>query len=590
MSSPRVPVGPKALIVATLVSMGVTSPCLTQTSPEQPELTPELGAELAVEDVPLQLGRGSDHAGNLFFQETDLELPSNVGPPLLLRRSYNSRSRRTGLFGRGWTADPLDIRIVRDADGRWVLIAEDGHEEVYTPDGESSYSVEPCRHRVGRRIFIVSGQIVLLRVDGGRWTFNSKGLLISKADAMGNELTVERDLDGVMPLNIRGPFGRTVRITTKANRVTSVEGPGASRAVFFYDDHGQLVGRVGPSGHQTTYAYDSRSMLTRHEPLGGPARRFSFRRGLLSELSVEGYGSLILRYVPLSPAEPGSYRQSSIDSSGTVLKAVTVRQFGRSRTEQDALGNLTQLLFDDQWRLVARRGPIGQQESWTYDDAGSLALYQDARGNRTSFRWVVRGETLVVTDPRGARTTYQFRLDGVLVGMIDRWGARTRYERDERGRVTGIIYNDMRVLSQSYDENGLLSRAEGVHGSYGFERDATGHVTKILDGEGGVTVLRSDLFGRPMMMDDGEGRLTRWSYDEHGRWVAVTNGQGHSVRFSLTDAGRLATFQDRNQNRYGFTFERDELTRLTFPDGSFEHLEIDRSSRPVRRTDRRGQV
>jgi hypothetical protein len=105
--------------------------------------TVQAGQDKQTFKVPPVLGPVSEFSGNVFLVDEDMEIPGNLEIRLSLTRAYNSRSQQDGIFGVGWFADPLDIKIVIGTDGKLRLIKEDGQEETYSTLKGTDYFPAP---------------------------------------------------------------------------------------------------------------------------------------------------------------------------------------------------------------------------------------------------------------------------------------------------------------------------------------------------------------------------------------------------------------------------------------------------------------
>ncbi|MED3353485.1 DUF6531 domain-containing protein, partial [Bacillus thuringiensis] len=75
--------------------------------------------------------------GNFLMNEKDITL-SGRGPNVSVERTYNSQSKKVGLFGKGWYSS-LEERIEKDAEGNLLLTSADGAQITFTRTGEGTY-------------------------------------------------------------------------------------------------------------------------------------------------------------------------------------------------------------------------------------------------------------------------------------------------------------------------------------------------------------------------------------------------------------------------------------------------------------------
>jgi len=540
--------------------------------------------------IPPVLGPNSEFAGNLFIAEKDLEMRKSLALYPYLWRSYNSRSKRDGLFGVGWLCDPLDVRIVYEKEGKVTLIRGDGQEESYSTANGKDYFPDAKANTKGLRLSLQDdGTYVLVLNNGWYWRFNSRGYLVLKRDKSGNQVIIERERDGCTPVYIQGPFGGRIRFRCENNRIVTAEGPEGIRCKYEYNDSGKLSRKVDPVGQESIFKYDQEGLLNYFRLAGDPPENFSYLDGLLSKHEVEGIGSFAFRYMPLHDQVGDGYVQETSNEMGITVERLEIYDSGRKRVKTDGLGNRTVLKFDGAGRLVSRQGPVGKEERWQYNQTGMLQSYDDTSGNRTTYQWNDADAVLTITHPRGAKEVHEFDTKGLLKRIVGPWGIPTEFQRDQHGRVVNILYGKQVVLRTQYSNDGYIQQIEGVRGTLYFERDKYGYVTSMKGGGGREIILENDLNGRPVFRKDGAGRSVRWSYDRSGRLTAVTDGEGGRVELSYGDDGILKLLRDAKKREYTFEYTRGTLKRLTFPNNTSESTTKDAFGWLKEETDHQGR-
>ncbi len=541
--------------------------------------------------VPVLLGPGSEFAGNLYFSESDLEISCSLDMRPYLYRSYNSRSNRVGIFGRGWTADPVDVRIEKQADGSRVVVMGDGHEEPYVPRNDGEYLAGKSGESEGVKLAPGNeGEYQLFLKNGERWVFNPKGYLIAKQDSFGNLIAIRRDRDGVTPMTIEGSFGKSISLQHKKGRFVAVDGTGGMRVDYEFDKRGRLIRKAIRSGQETDYGYDNAGILDRLRVRGGPQHKFAYAEGLLTKYISEQGTTRNYRLLPVPGGVPGDYRQEITGKSGRILWSVEVRRSGAERVVIDESQNRTRLTFDERGNLVSRQGPEGKEEKWRYGANDVLEFHEDSLGNRTTYEWSRDGQKLEVTLPRGSRIVLAYDLSGSLISETDPWGAEKKYVLDQRGRVKEIHYDGKPLLKQHYDQRGYIDNVEGADGSWEIKRDALGNITLVTDVMGRTVSRKSNVFGQPLLEKDGEGRATTWSYDRYGRLSNLTDGAGNTKNFSFSQEGDLNVFTDSNGSQYRYGHKEGFPVSLAFPNGSVERVELDDLGRVTKAYNHRGQA
>ena len=321
--------------------------------------------------IPFRLGPDSDFAGNLFLAARDIEVPCSLELRPYLDRSYNSRGARTGYFGKGWTADPIDIHVEKRPDGKLIVVMGDGREDTTSfrraratgPSGRARAMASGWRPP--RKAAITSaGQRRALGVQ-------SPGLPGHEAGPGGQPPTVRRDRNGIAPLSIEGSFGKKLTVQWKSGRIAAIEGPAGLRVEYRYDARGRLAAMLGRAAQNQTYAYDTAGLLARARTPGGLDATFTHQGGLLSGIRRRWH-ALSYRYRAVEGGTAGDYLQEVYNESGQFLRATEIRGSGFERVLVDGQQNRATLKFDRDGRLVASQGQRARRSTGVTPRRASL--------------------------------------------------------------------------------------------------------------------------------------------------------------------------------------------------------------------------
>jgi RHS repeat-associated protein len=229
----------------------------------------------------------------------------------------------------------------------------------------------------------------------------------------------------------------------------------------------------------------------------------------------------------------------------------------------DGLGRAFVVSYDDpdrSWRFkeVAIQG-TGAKIRFEYDEYDRLIRFTDPEGHVTGYTYDddrSTGSSLItrVTPGRGNAPYAQvYDTDGGRVQQqIDAYDNATDLVYDINGRTT-ITYPDGTVQEHAHRFGSLLTEAvDPRNNPISLDHDLTGHITS---------------------MTSRTGETTQISYHEpSGKIDSMTNARDDVLSYTYTDQDQ--TFSDPDtQDSVTFTFYN--LTRIDYPDGTFETFSHD---------------
>ncbi|HEV3470216.1 MAG TPA: RHS repeat-associated core domain-containing protein [Pyrinomonadaceae bacterium] len=572
---------------------------------------------------------GRQKVGNFTISFEDLDVPV-AGLPVQLLRTYDSRDKRVGDFGVGWTLSIRNVRLEKSVElGRhWRGIITPGTLPQYClqpsrpnivtitfPDDrvykfqattakqcQAIYPIEFARFGFtpmpGTRGTLVPEAPVDILVDGGfpgpvelldasdpqlrtydptvfRFTdengtvyvIDQKAGVRSVADPNGNRLTINRD-------GITHSSGQRVAFTRdSAGRITRITDPSGNPMSYDYDAAGDLTAFRDRENNESKYSYDGDHYLLSYvDPRGVRPVRYDYDdAGRLTRLT-DAFGKVVELTHDL-----GGRREVLADRLGrAVVNEYDER--GRLSRTTDAAGGVTSRTFDARDNLLSETNAEGRTTSFTYDANGNKLTETDPRGQTTRFTYNSRGQLLTTTDPLGRVTAKTYDARGNLLSVRSPLGEETRYAYGPGGTLASIT-----------DALGNTTRYEYAGGHLTKETDALGRVTTYTRDANGnprtQTVFRADAAG------SAEPLTTSYEYDRLGRLVRTVHLDGATTGAEYSPAGwRSATVDPLGRRT---TYEHDEMGRLVrtvYPDGTSEEAGYDAEGRRTRAVDRAGRA
>ncbi|GAA1011252.1 putative T7SS-secreted protein [Streptomyces thermogriseus] len=309
--------------------------------------------------------------------------------------------------------------------------------------------------------------------DGRTLTYrlDAAGRLVERIDALGGTISFERDqLGRVLRKNVDGKV--TTYAYDRAGRLLEAIGPDSELRyqydrrgqvktelvdgrplVYSYDDLGRRIRRTTPTGHVTSYTYDSDGLPAR---LTTGGREVAFTHDAVGHELARAYGDAIT--VTSAWDEAGRLAEQHITAGTRAVnsRAYAYRADGHLLSVTDRLSGTRTFDLDPIGRVTAVHAP-NWTERYAYDEAG----------NQTSASWPAHHPGSEATGPRayhGTRITHAggVRFEHDALGRVvlrqktrlsrkpDTW----RYEWDTENRLTSVTTPDGTRWRYRYDPLG----------------------------------------------------------------------------------------------------------------------------------------
>ncbi|MDQ3907492.1 MAG: DUF6531 domain-containing protein, partial [Acidobacteriota bacterium] len=567
--------------------------------------------------------------GNFMLAFTDLTVPL-PGLSIDVVRSYDSRDKRTGDFGAGWTLALRNVRVEKSRVlGRdwfetksntfipnYCLEAARPHIVTVTfPDNKTykfqaattphcqqggpisnatiSFTPMPGTHGAlaieGASDALVAGSVPgpvdlisydnqdffnsatyrLTVEDGTQYVVDQQGGVKSVRDLSGNTLTV--DASGIHHSN-----GQSVAfVRDPQGRITQITDLSGNSLYYTYDQNGDLASFKDREGNVTTYGYDSAHyLLTINDPRGlQPIRNEYDASGrLLSH--TDAFGKTVAYTHDLAARREtvtdrlGNQTVFEYDADGNVLYS------------KDAEGGERRFTYDESDDLLTETDALGRTATYTYDAQGNRTSVKDALGHITSYTYDSTAHVLTATDALNHTTTNTYDPGGNLLSTKDALGNETKY-----------TYNAFTGLR--------LSTTDARGGVTRYEYDSANNLTKQTDALGRETTYTygpnrartSQTVSRTLPDGTTETITTGYEYDHDGRLTKTTYPDGTTTKVEYNAIGLQGATVDQAGRRTEYAYdEMGRLTKTTYPDGKTEETTYDAEGRRLTTTDRAGRV
>ena len=553
----------------------------------------------------LETGRGlisaEDRHGNTVRVDAD-GVTASTGASIKFTRDAQGRiTKLTGpsgeqrTYGYDAAGDLVSVTDSRGKTSRYVYDNDHNLTRAEDPDGKPIRRI--AYDADGRMSSITDGDGVAVDVDidvaARRQVMTAGGLTtIVDQDADGNVTSTTEVADGI---------SRTTRheYDSAGNRIRTVDPRGKeTRATF--DTAGNLLSATDATGRTKRFAYDANNKLVKvTEPDGTVSGQITYDEsgdpivvehggGMTTTSTYDGAGRIATTADAMGRTtrythDAAGNVETITDPAGGVAR-FTYDASGRIRTVRDALGALTTYEWDGDGHMVKRTGArAGDVRSFEYDARGRTVAEVDALGKRTTYAYDDASRVSSSTDRNGDTTTFAYDTIGRLqragdtTYAYDGFGrmtaaenadARVAFAYDVADRMTGItttpVSGPATAITYGYDDGGrrtsvtapwgrstlsydpagqLATLADPVNGTFRWERDAAGRLTKLIRPNGVTSSTSYNLAGQKTAVTHtaASGALVdeaRYAYNAGGMPEQVTDRLGtHTYTYDV--AGQL---------------------------------------------------
>lgn len=627
--STEVSSGPLGIFDPTLLLNGIYELQLTATD--------LVGRTSTTEPVTLVVDRNMK-VGHFTLSFNDLTIPL-AGIPIQVTRTYDSRDKRVGDFGVGWTLDVKNIRLQKN---RNLGL---GWEQTSTGGGFATYCLDPRKARTvtitfpdGRAhkfqvttvpdcqfgapitgpavlydpLANTRGSLVSLAEDfdevlvsanlgpaelleyngnvynpslfqytsdeGETFILHESGGLRSMKDRNGNQLTISTN--GITWTNtVTGGPGLSVAfLRDDAGRITNILDAASNSMTYRYDTNGNLITFMDRVNLTNSFAYDDRhQLLTITDARGIQAVRNEYDAAgrLVVQIDAVGHTNRFTH-------DLNARREILTDRLGHV----TTHWYddnGNVIQTQDALGHLTQMAYDPNDNLLEQVDALGNTNRFTYDGRDNKLTETDPVGFTTRYTYDAFNRPTSITDKRGNVTTNVFDSRGNLTSMTDALGHSTTFSYDGAGNVLDQTDALGHRTENAYNQFGRITNSVirdaqlGVLTTNRYAFDANGNQTNMT--------TRGTVNGAP------ETLVTAMVYDTKNRLVLTIHPDGstNATIYNAIDKPAVEIDPLGRQTTHQYD-DRGNRILTTYADGTSEQWHYDQKNRLVAMTDKASRV
>ena len=315
-------------------------------------------------------------SGNLLVQHTDLTVPGR-GLPIVIQRTYNSQSTRTGAFGKGWSSI-VDTHLEFNGSSVTLVDAYGGEFVFSTPEadgGDKVYKAPAGRHSVFTKH--ADGTYTERKKNNSTYYFNRDGKLTKiRHRNINNYIDFTRNGSGKVTA-ITETSGRTTQIEYSNGYVSRITDP-QNRSITYdytYDgDNSRLTAFRDQELFLTDYEYNSNDQLSKVTNPRGNSISFTYDSNSHAEKVLD----------PLFSVDYSYYKgQTRVSDSNGHLLIYYLNDTGGITQSTDTMGYSTWLTWDNEKNITEMKNAKGQTTTMTYDGKGNVLTTANAYFTKT---------------------------------------------------------------------------------------------------------------------------------------------------------------------------------------------------------------
>ncbi|MFV0393967.1 MAG: RHS repeat-associated core domain-containing protein [Coprobacillaceae bacterium] len=222
-------------------------------------------------------------------------------------------------------------------------------------------------------------------------------------------------------------------------------------------------------------------------------------------------------------------------------------------------------IFDSFGSLVQIIKETGHTVDITYDEYGMIPEIQ--LGNKKiTFNYNENNLVKEVVMPNGQVTKYEYDENRNLTKFIDASGNEETYNFEDNRMTYLVDKNGNETAKNTYDEEGRVLEQE----------DANGNISTLKYEDDTTEIVNSD------------GSIDVYEFNDYYRTLSITQDGKVSTSYTYDDFGNIASKKDSEGKVTNYDYNGYDLTKVEYPDGTYESYEYDNNHNVTYHRDTQG--
>ncbi len=376
--------------------------------------------------------------------------------------------------------------------------------------------------------------------------YNEEGQIIKTVYPTGEEATFE--YDGYNLVKSTTPEGTNEYLYDDNNQLLESKNNGASKSSNVYDEAGNLLSKTNEHGGVTRYTYyPDNNIHTVTSPLGNTVTYEYDQLGFMTKKTTE-LGQVI-KYEKTLRNE-----LSKVIYSDNTFEMYEYDDFGRMIAKQDRDGVTFNYEYDQLGNLTKIITPYYEIKR-VYDGNGNLIEEIDGNGNSTKYEYNHNDQLIKTIHPSGLEEETVYDEENNILLKKDNLGVIEENEYDGFNNL--IKSNNLGNISKNkYSNNKLIATFENDILQQSYTYDEKGELKETISSTGVVSSQEKDALGILRSSSDGLN-TNSYEYDKSGNAIKITNSLGHIVKKEYGAYNLVTSTTDADGVRTEFKYDQD---------------------------------